>query len=72
MGAINGYVAWAGYRPSVDDDNRLQTEAFYESVAKKTVILIHFVVLYIKKSCSISSDMTARCHGINYQRKSKT
>ena len=40
MGASNGYVVRAGYRPSGDDDNRFQSEAIYESGATKAVVLI--------------------------------
>ena len=39
MGARNGYVARAGYKPNVDGDNRFQSEAIHELRATKAVVL---------------------------------
>ncbi len=44
MGARNGYVVRAGYRPSGDDDNRFQSVAMHESIATKAIVLIQPVL----------------------------
>ena len=46
MGARNGYVLRAGYRPSGDDDNQFQSEAIYESGATKAVVLVQPVLVF--------------------------